>query len=432
MNRLNFTKAALDSLQHDGKGRKYFYDNKVRGLSLSVNDKGMKTFVVYRWAMGKPQKVTLGRYPDLSIEQARAMASEVNSKLTRGVNPIDERREKKAKQVTLSQALDEYLLSRKNLAPRTRYDYKRILNSYFWDWKDRPIISITKDKVEKRHRQIAEGFSVPSKKGKNGWVETASEARANYAMRFLRAVINFAMIKYEDTHGNSLIPDNPVRRLSQARAWYRIDRKQTVIRAHQLQDWFSAVLDLRSDAVNGKPDVVRDYLQFLILTGVRRSEASTLKKMDVDLKTRSFTLVDTKNKEQHTLPLSDYLCEIVSRRLAADDGGYIFPGTGKHGYLIEPKRQMEKVIAKSGVTFTLHDLRRTFISIAESLDIPAYALKRLLNHKMRNDVTAGYIITDIERLRRPMQLVTDYILKVAGLKESAEIVRIKTLGGTND
>jgi len=71
---------------------------------------------------------------------------------------------------------------------------------------------------------------------------------------------------------------------------------------------------------------------------------------------------------------------------------------------------MKRVVEASGVTFTLHDLRRTFVTVAEGLDIPAYALKRLLNHKMRNDVTAGYIVTDVERLRGPMQQVTDYIL----------------------
>lgn len=32
-----------------------------------------------------------------------------------------------------------------------------------------------------------------------------------------------------------------------------------------------------------------------------------------------------------------------------------------------------------------------------------YAIKRLVNHKMNNDVTAGYIITDVERLREPME-----------------------------
>ena len=57
-------------------------------------------------------------------------------------------------------------------------------------------------------------------------------------------------------------------------------------------------------------------------------------------------------------------------------------------------------------------LRRTFITIAESLDIPVYALKKLPNHKTSSDVTAGYVVIDIERLRKPMQMITDYILKL--------------------
>lgn len=69
-------------------------------------------------------------------------------------------------------------------------------------------------------------------------------------------------------------------------------------------------------------------------------------------------------------------------------------------------------------------LRRTFITIAESLDIPVYALKRLLNHKMTQDVTAGYIIMDVERLRKPMQQITDCLLKVAQVKKRAEVIEL--------
>lgn len=66
----------------------------------------------------------------------------------------------------------------------------------------------------------------------------------------------------------------------------------------------------------------------------------------------------------------------------------------------------------------MHDLRRMFITVAESLDIPAYALKRLLNHKMKNDVTVSYIIADAERLRKPMQQITDVLLKLMVAKKS--------------
>lgn len=60
--------------------------------------------------------------------------------------------------------------------------------------------------------------------------------------------------------------------------------------------------------------------------------------------------------------------------------------------------------------------------IAESLDIPAYALKRLLNHKMNNDVTAGYIVADVERLRKPMQIITDHLLRCMKVILTAEVL----------
>jgi hypothetical protein len=58
------------------------------------------------------------------------------------------------------------------------------------------------------------------------------------------------------------------------------------------------------------------------------------------------------------------------------------------------------------------------------IDLSAYSVKRLLNHKMRNDVTAGYIVTDVERLRQPMQKITDFILRAAGAKPPAEVVEL--------
>ena len=49
---------------------------------------------------------------------------------------------------------------------------------------------------------------------------------------------------------------------------------------------------------------------------------------------------------------------------------------------------------------------------------------RLLNHKMNSDITAGYIITDVERLRKPMQQISEYLLKCMGIIKSAEITEI--------
>lgn len=117
---------------------------------------------------------------------------------------------------------------------------------------------------------------------------------------------------------------------------------------------------------------------------------------------------------RHTLPLSDFLYNLLVTRKDKTHSEFVFPGSGAGDFIIEPRKQIAKVIATSGISFTVHDLRRTFITIAESLDIPAYALKRLLNHKIANDVTPGYIIFDVERLRKPMQLISNYLLNCMG------------------
>ncbi len=123
--------------------------------------------------------------------------------------------------------------------------------------------------------------------------------------------------------------------------------------------------------------------------------------------------------EVHTLPMSDFIYNLLEGRSQQRTSEFIFPADSKTGYIYDPKKAVLKVVELSGVPFTLHDLRRTFATIAEGLDLSAYALKRLLNHKMNNDVTAGYIMKDVERLRKPMQQVTNFLLK--HMMETAEI-----------
>ena len=72
-------------------------------------------------------------------------------------------------------------------------------------------------------------------------------------------------------------------------------------------------------------------------------------------------------------------------------------------------------------------MRRTFGTIAESLDIPYAALKALLNHKTTSaDITLRhYLVLNVERLREPMQKITDYILKAAGEQATAKVIPAK-------
>jgi integrase len=85
--------------------------------------------------------------------------------------------------------------------------------------------------------------------------------------------------------------------------------------------------------------------------------------------------------------------------------------------LHEVKRFIDRVEERSGVRATSHDLRRTFSTIAESLDIPHYALKRLLNHRTDSDVTGGYIVHTPDRLREPVERVAQRILELANVSK---------------
>lgn len=438
------TKTFVDKLplppEINGKPAQAFYrDSAVPGFGLRVNSGGSKSFIVEKRINGKVKRITLGRYGNLTVEQARNEAAKLLGEVALGKDPAAEKKAKHAKATTLLETFDDYLLTRKNLRDSTIHDYSRNIHGPLADWKNKALLDITKDMVELRHREL----------GKR------SHARANNVMRLLRALFNHAMAKYEDAQGNPVIAVNPVNRLSQSRAWYTVKPRQTLIKPHQLADWYQATLQLNTETT-------RDYLHLLLFTGLRRSEASRLRWEDVDFKGKSLTIKETKNHQTHTLPLSDFLEDLLKRRYESSgnsgttpgkgsgnvpgkaiqdaafsgDGNsgnvpgkgsgnsrkvlkrgsessenlYVFPSESERGYLIEPRTAVQRVSEISGVPFTLHDLRRTFITIAESLDIPAYALKRLLNHKDPNDVTAGYIISDVERLRAPMQKITDFIL----------------------
>jgi len=85
--RISFTKTALDALE--GKPARYFvYDTKVPGLALQITPAGTKTFYLYRWLDGKPQRIRLGGYPDMSPELARKQASALNGDIAQGINPV--------------------------------------------------------------------------------------------------------------------------------------------------------------------------------------------------------------------------------------------------------------------------------------------------------------------------------------------------------
>lgn len=328
--RVNFTKQLINNLPIPAHNKRlYVYDQKIPGLAITVTHNGTKSFIVYKKINGKPQRIKLGRFPDLTVEQARKEAQMTLGKIARGINPTIEQKENKARLITLAEIFEAYLKARKHLKPGTIKDYQRIMQEVFADWQTKPMQQITKEMIAKRHAQFG----------------LRSKARANNAMRVLRALFNFAAGEYEDYQGQSFFPQNPVARLSHTRTWYRVERRQTIIKPHELAKWFKAVLILSEDRHNSKAATVRDYLLLILFTGLRRQEAASIKwREQIDFEAKTLTIYDTKNHQPHTLPLSDFLLDMLVRRTATLSSEYLFPGEGKQGYMAEPRKQMQKVI----------------------------------------------------------------------------------------
>jgi integrase len=263
--------------------------------------------------------------------------------------------------------------------------YQRTRDLYLADWARKPLESLTRQMVVVQHRKLT---------------EERGSATANSVMRHLRSVYNFAAALFDD------LPPNPVTILSQGRVWNREKRRRTLIPSHQLPVWWRAVWAETEDA--------RDVLLLALFTGMRRTEIITLRWEMVDLVGKVLRLPITKNGDPLELPLSIFIADLLDqRRNRVGQSEWVFPSRSKTGHITETKTFTQRVSEASGVAFTMHDLRRTFITIAESLDIPAYALKRLLNHRADSDVTGGYIVINAERLREPVERIAQRIVEMA-------------------
>lgn len=298
--------------------------------------------------------------------------------------------------ITLRQVWRDYTTVRV-LKPHTIYDYEKKLKTVE-DWMDIDMNTITKNMVEERHRSLS-----------------AAPYYANSVFRIIRTLYNHAQIKYEDDDtGISLIKRNPVRRLSEVRAWNKEKARTRHVPFHKMRDWFDGVLLLNTP-------VFRDYLIFCLLTGLRKEEAATLLWENVDLDNGFVFIPDTKNGEPHELPTSRFLLEMLKERKADainySENPYVFPGGRwrNSGSIKSPYKAIAQVTKHSGVKFSPHDLRRTFNALGEDLDIPEPIRKRLLNHTFQDVTNKHYSVKNPEKLREPMELITTHALKMAQL-----------------
>lgn len=418
----------------DPEKRQEFADSVLPGLRLRVTPSGAKSFCVTRYREGKFIRVTLGKFPDLTVDQAREMAARTLGEVaTTRQNPNDHRREEKNKSITLADALAEYIKSRAQRIKQSTIDqYEGTLTNFSGDWLKTPLASIDRERVEARHKAITDGGVWFGDKPQRAGVATGSKAQADLWARVLRAVYRYSHDHYRDGDGNRLLPDPPTMVLSTKRKWHGTTRKTSRIRNNELSRWLRAVDAVRQHSTSVRDDFavsVCDALDVALFTGLRRAEVFGLEWERVKISGRYFWIDKTKNGDPLELPITDTLHAIFERRKAArtDDNPYVFPAA-QGGIITDPRRaidQISQVTAQNGaesrIAFTCHDARRTFGSVAELVGVGSYILKRLMNHKtMRSaDVTQGYLHFSADELQEPAKKIERAILEHAGLVEKA-------------
>jgi integrase len=389
------TQKMVDTTKAPATGQVFYRDEELEGFALRVTP-GSKSYIVECRVNGKARRITLGKASLLTIDEARLQARQTLVQMASGFDPHAEKRNEKVASVTLLEVLEEYLAVR-TLKPSTVEVYRRVVKKSLKEWLSLPITEITKNMVEDRHRQLASG----TKHGHPG------RAYSNFCFKTLQTLLNYAAEKYE-INGEPIISVNPVSRLTKTRAWHRVHPRTGVIPEYQLAAWYKAV-----DEIENK--TVRDYLLLLLFTGVRRREGSSLKWTDIDFKSQTLTIRRTqaKNHRDHVLPICDFLFSILKARYENRGGSpYIFPGRANRSHVTDFRFWQLQVREKTGCKFMIHDLRRTFLSCAERLELPYYVLKRLANHTASSDTLVPYIVVSMERLRLHIERISAHFLEL--------------------
>lgn len=469
--RLNLTKAAIDAFPPAPRGKRaYYYDSKAKGLVVSVTDKGVKSFLVYRWVSGRPERITLGRYAQgqargLTVEQARKLASETNLAIARGENPAEKKRALRG-EITLGNLFEEYKLRHAQVHNRRPDKAESNYRLYLSHWANRKLSHIRKADVQALHAKLG---------------RERGRVTANIAVRLLRSMFNRA------TEWELWNKPNPAKGIK----FFPEESRDRFLQPDELPRFFKALADEENETI-------RDYILVSLLTGARRSNVLAMRWDEVNLERGEWRIPVTKIGKPHVVPLLPEAVAILKRRQAemtaaamrkTDEEGharteaslkavatneYVFPGTGAAGHLIEPKKGWRRILDRAEIyqllewladargwnrkqiedaigaadrrkalkearaavkalgkdpaaarirDLRIHDLRRTLGSWQAATGASLPMIGRTLAHK-NVSTTAIYARLNLDPVREAMQKATTAMLAAGGLVPKAAVSAI--------
>lgn len=372
MPKIDFTPLTIKYLKSESKTIEYFEKGRSHGdgsFGIRISPKNKQTwFIMYRAEIGKVKRYTLGTYPKMSLKDARKQANDVMSRIHEGCDPMQERHLRRSAP-TVAELWGEY---QDSLARRKKKKAESTVAEEQRRWKKTISPSIGDMKVED-----VEPVHLSDMLDR---VADKSPVSANRLHSLLQVVFKPAL----------------------AKGWIKVHPLQWIDKpggAEEPRKRFLTDDEIRSlwqhlDKLSPNP---RDVLKLGLLTAQRPGEILSMRWEDIDLGAGIWTLKDTKAGNDHILPLSPQVKEILENRkngvgytkkqLWMKDSEFVFPSKynvkkgAMSGHATSTKDARRKLQINSGVKdWTAHDLRRTARTILSRLKIKHHIRERVLNH----------------------------------------------------
>ena len=355
---VRLTEVFVASLQPDGRDHLH-YDKQIAGFALRITPAGTKLFSVRAYVDGKRRPAPLGRFPELSVAQARELAQQALADMRRGLDPAEARKArakaKAAAEVTVAELTARWMAEhvRPKLKPKTVYKYEQLLTRLILPaLGDIPVARLAVDDVSRFHASLAR---IPRS--------------ANHAKAIVSALLRFGC-----DLGLRAPGDNPARRVRP----YRERQSERFLSETEL---VAAAEGIAAAEHAGKigPHAAAG-LRLALFTGARSGEITAAEWGHIDWKRRFLRLPDSKNNAPRTIHLSDAAIEVLHSlpRVRPYIVAGAIPG--------EPYKNLTRAwaIARrfAGLDdVRLHDLRHSYASLAASQGIGLPMIGKLLGHR---------------------------------------------------
>lgn len=352
------TDVAIRKAAPPATGQLELWDARIPGFGVRISPKGTRSFILlYRFA-GKARRLTLGRYPVLSLAEARTQAQEAIGQVAAGQDPGTARKAAKVGNTTDGYSLvfelfvDEFITKYAQPKNRDWRETRRLFNREFISlWRGRDIREISK-------RDVAIVI--------DGIVARGSPGAANHALAAVRRLFNWAVER-------GVLEHSPVQGLRPPGK--RVSRDRVLSDDELVSVWLAA-------SAEGYP--FGSIVQLLMLTGQRRGEVAGMCWPDLDFKLKLWTLPAELNKSgrAHVLPLTKTAVRRIQNLPRLSDG-LVFPSrsTKSDNPVSGIGKAKARIDDSSGVEgWRLHDIRRTVATGMARLKVPPHVVEKVLNH----------------------------------------------------